>query len=194
MWQPNYLQQIQASDCGLTTISEVQQEQGNSTSAYGAQQEQGNSAGVDSEIKNNHPQEDPEIGMEDEEEFDDDMAQSSFDDFMVCLPYWMRKTSSVLLISCFQKCHGMNVSGNAVEADVSGHKKTTTFFNKGKFSDLKGKYKRFCLFNDEDIQCQCGCVEIKKDYFFNKGKNFDSKVRRVITLGSSSVYLQVHSS
>ena len=87
------------------------------------------------------------------------MAQSFFDDFMVCLPYWMRKTLTVLLMSYFQmRHHGGNVRSSAVEAAfITDFNEKTVWASKNDISQTKenfltlrrGSMRDFCLFSDE---------------------------------------------
>ena len=74
------------------------------------------------------------------------------------LPNWIRKTLSVSLMHYFQTRQKLNVKDSALEAAYfTGFNEKTIrtyrddfFKNGGKFSDSKqGKYKRWCLFNDE---------------------------------------------
>ena len=98
-----------------------------------------------------------------ESDFNDDAAQNCFDDFMVSLPSLARKTLSVSLMQYFQQRLGMNVKDSAQEAAfITGFNKKTVHTytadfcaNKGTFTESKrGRYERFCLFNDENIHLE----------------------------------------
>ena len=114
-----------------------------------------------SESENERPGSDESDDSASDEDFDDGAAQNCFDTFMVSLPKWIRKTLAVSLMYYFQKRQKLNVKDSALEsAYITGFNEKTIrnyrndfFLHKGKFSDSKqGKYKRWCLFNDEDIR------------------------------------------
>ena len=117
----------------------------------------------ESESENERPLENSEGSNAEESDFDDDAAQNCFDDFMVSLPSLTRKTLSVSLMHYFQTRQGMNVKDSAQEAAyITGfNEKTIRSFrldflsHKGHSSDSsRGKYERFCLFNDEGIRLE----------------------------------------
>lgn len=104
---------------------------------------------------------DSEYESEPEEgEFDDDKAQSIFDDFMVALPLYYRRMLAVVLMESFRKRQQMNIKEAAQETGsiVGWNEKTVRkyrkdfFDNKGELGDTRqGKYKRMTVYQDEEV-------------------------------------------
>ena len=100
---------------------------------------------------------------DDDSPFDDKMAQDIFDDWVVSLPLTGRKMLAVMLMETVQKRFNVKSTAAALEAAwITGFNEKTVrkyrkefFENRGKFKDeARGKYKRFCLFNDESLRLQ----------------------------------------
>ena len=98
-----------------------------------------------------------------ESDFNDEKAQSVFNDWMVSLPALNRKTLAVLLMESFRNRQKMNVTDAAKgAASITGYNEKTVrqyrkefFTQKGKFKEGKqGKYKRHCLLNDENLRLE----------------------------------------
>ena len=126
-----------------------------------SRQEDSSESGHESESENERQRD--SSSSDSEGDFDDDAAQNCFDDFMVSLPTLARKTLSVSLMHYFQTRCGMNVKDSAQEAAcITGFNEKTIrtyrtdfFANKGRFTDsTRGRYERFCLFNDESIRLE----------------------------------------
>lgn len=95
--------------------------------------------------------------------FDNNMAQDIFDDWVVSLPLTERKMLAVMLMETVQKRFNIKSTAAALEATwITGFNEKTVrkyrkefFENRGKFKDeARGKYKRFCLFNEEALCLQ----------------------------------------
>lgn len=95
--------------------------------------------------------------------FDNNMAQDIFDDWVVSLPLTERKMLAVMLMETVQKRFNIKSTAAALEAAwITGFNEKTVrkyrkefFENRGKFKDeARGKYKRFCLFNEEALCLQ----------------------------------------
>ena len=116
-----------------------------------------------SEHSESENERDPSGSSDDESDFDDEKAQGVFDEWVVSLPLNSRRMLSVMLMETLQKRFKIGSTAAALEAawmtgfnkkTVRGYKKEF-FENHGKFRDeARGKYKRFCLFNDEALPLQ----------------------------------------
>ena len=145
------------------------------------------------------------------DEFTDERAQETFDNFMVSLSSVQRMTLSVLLMHNFQQRHKMKVTDAAQEAgSITVFNERTVrkfrkeyFDNKGKFPETKqGKYKRRCLLNDKDLQLQASMFVRENAY--KKGEaNFTAQSlckwvndellqSHDLTTGAASIHFCVH--
>lgn len=95
--------------------------------------------------------------------FDNEAAQTSFDDFMISLPKLVRKTLAVSLMFYFHARQSKTVKAAALEAAyITGFNEKTVrqyrneyFENKGQFSETKsGKYKRISILDDENLRLE----------------------------------------
>ena len=103
---------------------------------------------------------DPSGLSDDDSDFDDKKAQGVFDDWVVSLPLNSRRMLAVMLMETLQKRFKIGSTAAALEAAwmtgfnekmVRGYRKEF-FERRGKLKDEgRGKYKRFCLFNDESL-------------------------------------------
>ena len=126
------------------------------------------------------PSEDERESSESEsdgETFDDDRAQSVFDDWMVSLRLDDRRMLAVILMESFKRRQDMNVKDAAQEAGsiVGFNEKTVRryrndfFANKGRLSERRqGKYERQCIYHNEEINQQAATWV--KEHAFVKGK------------------------
>ena len=96
----------------------------------------------------------------DDSYFDNEKAQAKFDDWVVSLPLYDQKMLAVMLMETLQKRMKIGSTQAALEAAwITGFNEKTVqtyrkeFFERGgKFRDeARGKYKRFCLFNEESL-------------------------------------------
>ena len=116
----------------------------------------------------------------DDEDFD---PQVAFDNWIVSLRLSDRKMLSVLLMETLQKRFKIKATAAALEAAwITGfNEKTVRYYrkdfmdNKGKFKEEKrGKHKRVCLFNDEDLRLQASMWV--REYAVNKsGPNMTAR-------------------
>ena len=102
-------------------------------------------------------------------EFD---SQTVFDDWVVSLSLLDRKMLAVLLTETLQKRFNIKSTAAALEAAwVTGFNEKTVHYyrkefmqNKGKFrEEQRGKYKRICLFNDEDLRLRASMSTLVAD-------------------------------
>lgn len=100
---------------------------------------------------------------DDDSPFDEEKAQVIFDDWVLSLPLNGRKMLAVMLMETVQKRFHVKSTAAALEAAwITGFNEKTVrkyrkefFENRGRFKDeARGKYKRFCLFNDESLRLQ----------------------------------------
>ena len=100
---------------------------------------------------------------DDDDTFDEEKAQTCFDDWMVSLPALDRKMLAVSLSQCFITRQKMKLTDAVKKAGsfVGVNEKTVRkyrkeyFSNHGRFLETKrGKYTRQCLLNNEDLRLE----------------------------------------
>lgn len=100
----------------------------------------------------------------DESDFDAEKTQTVLDDWMISLPALSRKMLSVLLVETFTSRLKMLKTAAALEAtSITGfnNKKNSEkiqkkfYENKARYKEeIRGKYMRYCLLNDENLRLE----------------------------------------
>lgn len=134
--------------------------------ASSGDREAGGASGDDWEASENYLsdiEDESASSSDDEDEFDEEKAQTCFDDWMVSLPSLDRKMLAVSLSQSFVQRQRMNLTEAVKETAsfVGVNEKTVRkyrkefFSNRGKFPETKrGKYTRECLLNNEDLRLE----------------------------------------
>lgn len=130
-----------------------------------------------SDSENERPGTDSDV---DDEDFD---PQVAFDNWIVSLRLSDRKMLSVLLMETLQKRFNIKATAAALEAAwITGfNEKTVRYYrkdfmdNKGHFKEEKrGKHKRVCLFNDEDLRLRAS-MWVRENAVNKSGPNMTAR-------------------